>query len=66
MNFLALAPLLGAICNFFLSIFVLASDRKSPLNQVFFLWGISITVWNAGTFALFRTTSEGSRCREIS
>ncbi len=58
MKFLALAPLLGAICNFLLSIFVLASDRKSPLNQIFFLWGISITVWNAGTFALFSTTSQ--------
>lgn len=37
------------------------NDRKSRLNQVFFGWGICITIWNAGTFALFRCdTTEGA------
>ena len=58
MKFLALAPLLGAICNFCLSIFVLASDRKSRLNQVFFAWGLCITIWNLGSYGLFLTASD--------
>jgi signal transduction histidine kinase len=48
-------PLLGAIVNLALSLFVLGSDRRSRLNQVFFAWALSITIWNFGTFALFRT-----------
>jgi N-terminal 7TM region of histidine kinase len=53
MKLLDLAPLFGALCNFVLAVFVLWQDRKSRLNQVFFLWGICITIWNIGTFALF-------------
>ena len=60
MKFFQYAPLFGALLNFALSVFVLASDRRSRLNQVFFAWGICISIWNAGTFALFRagTVSE--------
>ncbi len=57
MEFLALAPLLGGICNFCLSIFVLANDRKSRLNQVFFAWGMCITIWNLGSYGLWQTAS---------
>ena len=46
-------PLLGGIFNLALSIFVLGSGRRSRLNQIFFLWGLCISVWNFGTFALF-------------
>ncbi len=53
MNSLSLAPLIGAICNFALSIFVLTSDRKSRLSQVYFFWGLCITTWNLCTFFLF-------------
>jgi signal transduction histidine kinase len=58
MRFLSLAPLLGAICNLCLSVFVLRGDRRSRLNQVFFCWGLCIATWNACTYALFRATTE--------
>ena len=58
MKFFHYAPLFGALLNFALSLFVLASDRRSRLNQVFFTWGICITIWNAGTYALFRANTE--------
>lgn len=60
MKFLSLAPALGAICNFLLSIFVLLSDRRSRLNQVYFFWGLCITTWNACTYFLFTTGPEAS------
>ena len=55
MKFFQYIPLFGALLNFALSLLVLASDRRSRLNQVFFAWGLCITTWNLGTFALFRT-----------
>ena len=47
-------PLVGALFNFALSIFVLASDRRSRINQVFFVWSLGIAIWNLGTYAMFR------------
>ena len=58
MKFFQYAPLFGAIFNFALSIFVLSSDRRSRLNQIFFAWGVCIGIWNAGTFALFHASTE--------
>ena len=57
MNYFQYVPLIGAIFNLALSAFVLGSDRRSRLNQVFFAWGLCITIWNFGTFALFRAGS---------
>lgn len=54
MKILDLIPLFGAILNFGLAIFVLSHDRKSRLNQIFFICSICIAIWNLGTFALFR------------
>jgi signal transduction histidine kinase len=54
MKLLDLAPLLGAIFNFGLAGFVLANDRRSKINQVFFFWLLCVATWNACTFALFR------------
>lgn len=54
MKFFQYIPLIGAIFNFALSIFVLANNRRSRLNQVFFAWGLCITAWNFGAYALFR------------
>jgi signal transduction histidine kinase len=54
MTFFQYVPLLGAIFNLVLSVFVLGSDRRSRLNQVFFWWGLCITIWNFGTYLLFR------------
>lgn len=64
MRFLALAPLFGAICNFGLSVFVLASDSKSRSNQVFFAWGLCIAIWNVGTFALFQIPEDDGQSAE--
>jgi signal transduction histidine kinase len=58
MTFFAYVPLIGALFNFALSVFVLGSDRRSRLNQVFFAWAMSITIWNFGTYALFRAANE--------
>lgn len=57
MTFFQYVPFIGAILNFALAIFVLGSDRRSRLNQVFFAWALCITFWNFGTFALFRAQS---------
>ncbi len=54
MNFFGYVPLLGGIFNLILSLFVFGSDRRSRLNQVFFCWGLCISIWNFGTFALFK------------
>ena len=51
---LSLIPLLAAVVNFALLLFVLTRDRRSLLNRVFLLWGISMTSWNLGTFFMFR------------
>jgi signal transduction histidine kinase len=57
MSFFHYAPLLGAIFNFALSLFILGSDRRSRLNQLFAAWGVCIAIWNGGTWALFQATS---------
>lgn len=58
MTYFQYAPLLGAILNLVLSVLVMFSDRRSRLNQVFFAWAVCITIWNAGTFGLFRVGNE--------
>ena len=55
MKFFALVPLLGGIFNLVLALFVYGSDRRSRLNQIFFAWALSITIWNLGTYALFQS-----------
>lgn len=55
MKYFEYVPLIGAIFNFALVLFVYSSDRRSRLNQVFFVWGLCITIWNLGTYALFVT-----------
>jgi signal transduction histidine kinase len=54
MNLLALAPLIAAICNLLLTLFVFGRNVRATINRVFFFWGISVTVWNVGTYFLFR------------
>ena len=48
-----LFPLTAAIVSVLLTIFVLSQNLRSLLNWVFALWGISIAVWNLGTFFMF-------------
>ena len=58
MKFSELIPLSAATINFFLSLFVFSRDSRSLLNRIYLLWGLSITVWNLGTFFLFRVSNE--------
>jgi signal transduction histidine kinase len=51
---LSLIPLTAAIVNFALLLFVLTRERRSRLSRVFLLWGVSMTLWNVGTFLMFR------------
>ena len=60
MRFSELIPLTAAITNLALTLFVLTRDLRSTLNRVYLLWGLSITVWNLGTFFLFSVEEESS------
>ena len=58
MRFSELIPLTAAVTNLALTLFVLTRDLRSTLNRVYLLWGLSITVWNLGTFFLFSVQDE--------
>ena len=53
MRFSEIIPLLASILNFLLTIFVFTRDRRATINRVYLLWGVSLTVWNLGTFFMF-------------
>lgn len=60
MSFAEFIPLTAAVTNFALTLFVLTRDLRSTLNRVYLLWGLSITVWNLGTFFMFNVENESS------
>ena len=60
MKFYELIPLTAAVTNLALTLFVLTRDLRSTLNRVYLLWGLSITVWNLGTFFMFSVKTESS------
>lgn len=60
MRFSELIPLTAAVTNLALTLFVLTRDLRSTLNRVYLLWGLSITVWNLGTFFMFAVKDEES------
>ena len=53
-------PLIGAICNLLLTVFVALMGPRTTVIRVYALLGASIVVWNLGTFYMFRvrTTEE--------
>ena len=53
-----LIPLIGALLNFSLAIFVISQNPRALVSQVYFLLGLSFSVWNFGTFWMFRVTDE--------
>jgi signal transduction histidine kinase len=53
MRFSEIIPLLASILNFLLTLFVFTRDRRATINRVYLLWGVSLTVWNLGTFFMF-------------
>src|SRR2546422_481947 len=46
MRFFELIPLVGSICNLFVTVFVLTRGLRSTIRRVFLLWGTSIAFWN--------------------
>ena len=55
-----LIPLVAAIVNFGLTLFVFSKRLRSTLSWVYILWGLSLTIWNAGTFFMFRVSDPHS------
>src|SRR2546428_6650789 len=58
MKLASLVPLIAAICNFVIVIFVASRGLRSILSREYFLWGIAITVWNLGTYFMFQVDDE--------
>ncbi len=54
MRLIELPPLLAAIFNIALALFVFLKDPKARLNLVYLLWGASLATWNMGAFMMFR------------
>lgn len=57
MNYFSTAPLIAAAGNLLLAIFVLLQAPGQKLNRVFFLFGITITIWTFGAFMMFHVKS---------
>ncbi len=53
MNFAAYIPLAGCFCNFFFALFVFSRAPRATINRVYFVSGVSIAVWNLGSYFLF-------------
>jgi signal transduction histidine kinase len=54
MKYSELIPLVASVVNFALAFFVFSRSWRSTMNRVYLLWGISLTVWNFGTYFMFR------------
>ena len=54
MKFAEVIPLTGALLNFSLALFVLLQNPRAMIARVFFLLGLSLAIWNFGTFQMFR------------
>lgn len=61
MRLAALVPLVGFILNLLLGLLVLRADRRATSNRVYFLWSLTVAVWNFGQYNLFTvdTPAEG-------
>jgi signal transduction histidine kinase len=57
MNSAQFIPLMAAIVNLALALFVFSRDKGSRLNRWYLVWGMSIAVWNLGTFFMFRVSA---------
>jgi hypothetical protein len=53
MNFTIILPLISAILAISIGIFVFKQNRKSLINQTFFLFTLGITEWFICTFMMF-------------
>src|SRR6476659_7773642 len=55
MNFFELIPLVAAIVNLALTLFVFAAGLRSASSRAYFVWGTAVTIWNFGTYFMFRS-----------
>jgi signal transduction histidine kinase len=58
MRFGELIPLIGALLNFSLAIFVFSQNPRSVVSRVYLLLGLGFAVWNYGTFWMFRVQNK--------
>ena len=58
MRFSELIPLTAALVNLLLTLFVTSRGLRSGVIRVYAMWGIALTVWNLGTFFMFRVQSQ--------
>ena len=54
MKYFDLITIGAAFFNLVLTLFVFTRDWRSTINRVYLLWGLPITIWNLGTFFMFR------------
>ena len=57
MTIAAYVPLAAAVLNALLSFTVLRAGVQGSLKFAYMVWGGSITIWNLGTFVMFRVAS---------
>ena len=57
MSIAAYVPLAAALLNAILSLFVLRAGVQGATRFAYLVWGASITIWNFGTFQMFRIHS---------
>lgn len=60
MSFFQYIPLFAAVANFTLTLLVVLRDPKPVLHRVFGVFGLSLTIWNLGTFCMFRVNNASS------
>ncbi len=53
MNIAPYVPLAGFFINVFFALFVFSRGTRSPANRVYLLLGLSIAIWNLGSYHLF-------------
>ncbi len=60
MSFFQYIPLFAAVANLILTILVVCRDPRPVLHRVFGVFGLSLTIWNLGTFCMFRVNNAAS------
>ncbi len=53
MNFSAVIPMGGCICNFLFAVFIFSRAPRATINRVYLVSGLSIATWNLGSYFLF-------------
>jgi signal transduction histidine kinase len=57
MSFASYVPLSAALLNAVLALFILRAGVQASTKSAYLVWGLSIVIWNFGTFEMFRADS---------